>query len=479
MAELHDGYAIPSRICWVDGSTTAASKSVTSGDRKSVGKSGGSFKICWTCRHYTYQLQYRIRRRYSPAHAVLLDLPEGGEFWEDWGEWQGNGLSDDVKSATERLPWGDLNVTALPFEFPYDFSHYDRIEYQVRIRTFDEPSTTCSEWGYGELAVIYEPEVKIISNALQPNGDVELSVDTNWSRGGNRFSLTNLRRDDQLAKPVDGYVKLVNVEPDFKATIPASMVGDAKTVYATMRFYTSDGNDGGEFDKQWFEVNGHQDDEDIAEPVVTVDDAESCVIITVDDERYENVMMSAEWTDSYNVRHMEELIVESFTGIDTPSGWMGKLIAPPFGVSVTYRISVVSGSGWRSATVEHETANRRSISLFAIRADRVVELRHKISWSSNMVPDIEAVKCAGKTNPVARFGKGGVRALSAQGSMVSPGMGVKSDWLEQIELLRSHRGEWIYRNPVGERIKVAITSVSDERDFHGAMKVSISMTEVE
>lgn len=472
MATITNEYSVPSDIYWVDGDVSESAMSVSTSSRKEVRAGGSSFKMCWTCPHLTYQLQYRTRRRLSPPYATTLGHAAGEEVWEEWGEWQGHDLSD-VKSDTEKLSWGNLNVTSASFDFGYDFSQFDRIEYQVRVRAFDEKSFKCSEWGYGELAVTYAPIADVVSAIRQPNGDVLLSVESNWLRGGNRFSLTNLRRDDRYARAVDGAVRLTNVEPAFEATVPAAMVGDAKRIYATLRFYTSDNSVSNGFARQWFDIGENTPPDTIAEPIVTVEDMEPYVFVNIMSEGtdYEAVYVTASYTDALG----KQEIIEA-EAVNGGFLWSAFIDAPPYDVPVTYTVAVVNGDGWTSKSVEHVTeSNGRctwSDEDYAVSLVFDLEVKSSFSLFTEVVDTT-----AGEA--VARFGRGGSRTLSVEGTLLAPSI-AEGAWRPALEALRTPR-TWVYRKPGGERYKVVITATSDSEakgTIDRVVSASISMREV-
>lgn len=473
MATITNGYSVPSDIYWVDGDVGADSASVSTSSEKKVVSGGSSFKISWACPHYTYQLQYRTRRRLSPPYAATFGYAAGEEAWEEWGEWQGHDLSD-VKSDTERLSWGNLNVTSASFDFPYDFSQYDRIEYQVRVRAFDEKTLKCSNWGYGELSVLYEPVAEVASATRQPNGDVLLSVETNWLRGGNKFSLASLRRDEnKIGNEVDGSVKLHNLDPDFTATIPASMVGDAKRVYADMRFNTSDSAWFRCFTRQWFDIGENTPPDSIAEPIVTVEDMEPYVFVNVVSEGadYEAVYVTASYTDALG----KQEIIEA-EAVNGGFLWSAFIDAPPYDVPVTYTVAVVNGDGWTSKSVEHVTESKGRCTWSD--EDYAVSLVFDLEVKSSFSLFTEVVDTAdGKA--VARFGRGGSRALTVEGTLLAPSI-ADGAWKPALEALRMPR-KWVYRKPGGERYKVVVTSVSDSEakgTIDRVVSASVSMREV-
>lgn len=463
MATLTKDYSTPSDICWVDGDVDSSATSASTASRKAVREGGSAFKISWVCPHYTYQLQYRVKRRLSPAYAGA-----GGEVWEGWGEWQGHDLSD-VKSDTERLQWGNLNVTSASFYFPYDFSQYDRIEYQVRVRAFDEATYKCSDWGYGELTVLYEPVIRNASATRRPNGDVVLAIDTNWVRGGNRFMMKNIRRDRENGVVVPKTVAAIGLEPDFTVIVPHDVAGESTTIYANLQTFTSDGVMSAYREKS-FTVDELDDPESIEEPTVVVEDMEPHAFVKVvsETDRYDSVFVTASYTDVFGSQQIIEAEV-----IDGGFMWAGYIDSPPYDIPVTYRVAVVNEAGWTSKTVEHVTPSKGRCSWSS--GDDVVSLVFDINTAATFSSNVETVDTADGGTAV-RFGKGGSRTLSASGNLLRKHAG-EGTWKPELEALRQKR-VWAYRKPGGEKYSVIINSISESESNDKAVSVSVSMTEV-
>lgn len=475
MATLYAGYAVPSSIAWVDGDSDAASRSFVTSSRASVRSGGSSFKVHFVCRHYTYQYQYRVRRRYSPAYAFSLGLDgTGAEVWEDWGEWRGNDLSDE-KSKTTRLDWGKVNLIDEVFDFGYDFSQYDKIEYQFRIRAFDEPTHQCSEWGYQTLSVIYEPIAEIKSAVRQANGDVLLSVESNWLRGGNRFTLKNTSKEKNPPPYISQKaINLTGVPSDFEVTVPYSMVRDASRVYAYLAFWTSDNSSSWGFAERWFDVGEHEAPDAVPEPSVSFEDdgIGTTVEVMSGDGAYSNVFVSASWEDPSGKTSLVELDMENDGG-----SWVACFDAAPFDVPVTYRVAVVNSDGWAYKTVEHTTPSGGQ-HVWSHEGEHVA-LMFNVDHSSTFSPEGVAVKTT-RERPVARFGIGGSHELSVSGVILHPSL-ADGTWRSDVAKLRRNH-TWTYRKPGGEVCKVLVKSVSDSVSYKNTemiVSVSVSMTEVD
>ena len=473
MAQVTNDYHIPSGICWdFDGDIGTGgffSKSAY------VSESNSILYITWQSPHYTFQAQGRRRRRLSPAKSLTVS-PSGAIVWEPWGEWEGSDLSKDSSIRVTR-PSGNSIYLGNQFVVPYDFSEYDLYEYQVRVRVLDEPSLTCSEWAYETLRVAFRPQWEYGSAMRNPDGSVTLEVLHNMPRAC-RFSLGTLeeRRENGIYEKFGAFDQEHTI-PTGGGTIvvPASAMGShdkAETPVAMLASYDNVMVGGA---GKGFAVGQVVEDKTITEPVVSIEEAASHIRVNVGDAGSENAHVSAEWTDAYGKRHVEELYVLDLREVGTLDCWRGIFEAPPYGVDVTYRVSVVGKSGWRTATVRKATNGKGVVSLTDTSDDACVELAYDPSWSSDSSIEGELVRCAGRSKPVARHGSGETTKVKASGTLLSNGDGA---WLAEVQLLKGNRS-WIYRNPLGERMKVMVDSVSVTCKHGSSIGLSISMTEVE
>lgn len=478
MATLYDGYSAPARIAFTDGSTTASSKSLTTFAAAEVRPGGRSVRLCWISPYYTFQVQWRTRRRRSPSNAAPSSesgaSPAPVESWEEWGAWQGNDLSADVKTGTERLAWGDLSITEAAFQLAYDFSQYDKIEYQARVRVFDEPSLTCSEWAYADLSACYAPAFESVSATRGPGGAVSLSVATNWLRGGNRLRVTDLRRDSAAARPSGWSASVQGAEPDVSLDVPAFAAGDASTLYVDMAFTTSDGFSA-RASRRAVEVSDDEPTPGAEPPSVAVSDAGPRARVTATPPQgasYAAVHVSATWPDAAGGTVADE--AEAVPGAD--GAWEAWIDAPPYDVQGVYRVWAVDADGFTYAEAVHTTPSKGRVT-WSDGAEGV-SLFFDLALSSTFNLPVETVQAADGTT-AARLGLGGSRKLTVEGKLLSPSV-ADGAWRPALAALRRPR-VWSLRKPGGERYRVAVTAVSESEE-RGAVDLvvsaSVSMEEV-
>lgn len=477
MATIYEGYSAPARIAWTDASTGASSKSLTTSNVAEVKPGGRSVRLCWVSPYYTFQVQWRRRRRRSPSNAASTasdPAPAPVESWEDWGAWQGNVLSADVKTATERLSWGDLSVTTATFSFAYDFSQYDKAEYQVRVRVFDEPSLTCSEWAYADLSACYAPSFSEVAATRLLGGAVSLSVATNWLRGGNRLRVTGLRRGSASAEPAGWSASLAGAEPEASVEVPASAAGDAATLYVDMEFTTSDGLSA-RASRMAVEVSDDGPTPGAEPPSVAVSDAGCRARIAVAPPAgasYVSVHVSATWPDALGTSSTEE--AEAAPCSD--GTWEAWVEAPPYDVEGVYRVWAVDEEGFTYAEAVHVAPSGGRVTWSD--GEEEVSLFFDLALSSTFALAVETVQTAGGA-VAARLGLGGSRRLSVEGKLLSPSV-ADGAWRPALDALRRPR-VWFLRKPGGERYRVAVTAVSESEE-RGAVDLvvsaSVSMEEV-
>lgn len=475
MATLNSTYYVPSEIRWVDGLKTVDSASI-SRESEAVVESGGiSRKLCWTCSHSNFQYQYRIRRRYSPPYAAAMGLSSDGEVWEDWGAWLGTDISKDERSAAERMAHvSNTTITTDAFMFAYDFSQFDKLEYQVRARAFNPFTFECSEWGYETLSVSYRPTARFSSSGRQDGGDVLLSVDTNWQRGGNRFYMKNIRpsKNGATSEVIKGAaVSASGLEPDYSVTIPARYVKTADKVYADFYSYTSDGVSA-KFEADYFNVKEKTPTGTISAPSVNFSDRDKETIVKVspNGSKYDSVFVTASYRDALG----REVLIEADSVSSQLESWTATFDAPPYDVTVTYRVSVSNSDGWIATEAEHVTRSKGRCT-WSSESD-FVSLELDIEAASSYSPNVETYQTTRGTD-VARFGLGGSRSLTLHGKLLAD----DGAWRPALEALRKPSA-WVYRKPGGERYKVVVTAISESESKETTGRVisaSVYMTEVE
>lgn len=473
MAQVTNKYQSPSGICWdLDGDIGSGGWYST---KANVSATKTTLYLTWQSTCYTFQAQWRRRRRYSPASAAAISL-SGATLWEDWGEWEGSNLSEDL-AIDVTIPYGQMRYLTAPFEVPYDFSEYDLWEYQVRVRVIDEPSLLCSEWSYETLKVAFLPQWSYGSATRNADGSVTVEILHNMTRPCT-FRMGDLKVGDTVknTKTIGRMNEKVTI-PAGGGTIniPASIIGSYKKVKTPSAELTSYDNASRGGAGSYFTVDQASDDEGITAPVVTFEDSDLSTRVAVEDAGYDNVFVTAEWNDAaYGDRHFEPLEVSE--------GWEAEFVAPPYNTEIVYHVTVVRGGSWRTSTFVRTLDRKFRHMSFVNEYGESVILRYKTMRKVTASVEGEAVKCAGRKNPVARYGIGGVMKIAAEGKILDPMYSAGGAWLPEVEKLRSNE-PWVYRDPEGRRMRVMVKTVTTSSQTasgpRGVVDVSISMTEVE
>lgn len=478
MAQVTSSLQIPSSISW-DNDGKQLNRRGKYLLKAEIYESMTTLYLTWTSSCSTFQVQWRRRRRYSPAKALAVSS-SGADVWEEWGEWEGSDLSGDAAIAATN-DHGAIWALDEPFEIPYEFSEYDLWEYQVRVRVLDASSLACSEWAYETLRAAFMPQWEYGSATRNADGSVTLEVNHNMTRPCS-FKLGELKSSTTLGA-ILGITKTIGKMNEKVAlpagggtvVIPANIIGSYKSIKTPNAQLTS-------YDAAivpgvaglGFTVGQVSEDESITAPAATFEDTDLSTCVAVADAGYDNVFVTAEWEDAYGNPHVESL--------DVAGAWEAELFAPPYGVEIAYRITAAKGATWRTSTFLR-TLNRRWTHMSFVSEDgETVVIRYKTTRKVTASVEGEAVKCAGRKNPVARHGMGGASKIVAEGKILDPMYSAGGAWLPDIEKLRSNK-TWIYRDPEGRRMRVMVKSVATSSQTtsgpRGIVDVSISMTEVE
>ena len=84
-------------------------------------------------------------------------LSDDGRYWTDWEDWIGD-ISDPHTANVWAQGGGALFVNkCFDHLFTFhdsDLEQYDRIELEVRLRVYNEPDTSCSDWVTAKIIIV-------------------------------------------------------------------------------------------------------------------------------------------------------------------------------------------------------------------------------------------------------------------------------------------------------------------------------------
>lgn len=509
MATLSSKWAAPISLMWVsaDGYAKAKAGGVPRYEttRWYVGSGGATLHLKWSSRYKYFQIQARVRKRWSPAKVLAAHADASSyDYWDEAGDWQdmgGGSVSADSAAATT-VGGGTYRFMATGMEFGYDISEYDLLEYTFRVRALNPPDNTCSEWHTQTLTVAYVPTVTLESCERTPSG-ARAVFSTNWARGvtirawGNFYTpgpdgvlrSTGPRAVQASSSPFDSSGgKTVALD------IPERLRDSASNAVNVdqLRVLTGDGADdssafsayrghvsaalspGG---KVWdvmayiLPCGAHVDPDEVPEPSVTATPGAASLAISVASSgtAYTGVSCHVSWADPLGNPHAEDVEMEEDSGT-----WSGALLAPPFDTPVDVGVACSTSAGFR---VSHQEVTAPSGGRVSWVSDDGGEVSIKLDpeFSSTYEPERETVKPAGRSTPVSRHGTGGKRKLKVSGSTSAD-----DGWKAASEALRGPCDWWL-RLPGGERYRVTVGSVGSStgyRDGNSIESIDVTMTEV-
>lgn len=486
MATLNGNYVLPTRIRW--------SKSGT--DTLGINPSGeGGTRIAFASQYYTFQVQYRTRDRYSPSGLATAGLSPVDE-WTDWGAWQDpeNAERDDAKSSCSKNG-NVITYTGHSFALSYDMSTYDAHEIQLRVRVFDEPSLTCSEWSYGTVRGVINP-TGTAAATRNADGSFALEVSTNWVRPGAVLRIEDPRRCETNVRgeslgpywswlPWDKWAGVQTITNDgtgdAAVTVPGKVEQDGHLYFGTFNFTTADGGVAN-FSSLYYDgscaadanrINGtpipriydveigeHTEPAGIDEPTLTTTTENGSVVLDIDGGTWDGAAAWYTWKDARGQEHSGQIALKN-----DGEKWSGIIDAPPYDVAVSISVSVIENGEWVNRTTTVYVPSHGFITMQHGTAETVhIVYNHSDGVRRRFNNEIDIFKPAGTSRPKSRYGDGGTMTLTLSG--LSPDVVPKFEGLERQGVAKFAElevaGDWLLRIPGGERYTVALKSYALE-----------------
>lgn len=459
MATLSDDLTAPSSIAWdTDGKQLDAYGMTSTAGTISADRT--QLFLNWVSNHSSFQVRWRVRSRYTSATESR---------WTDWGAWQGIVDDDSNAASATTNAYGVTHVLNAPFEHAYTWPTYDFYEYEVMVRTLE--GELCSQWATAILKVRFAPSWGFVKCQYTDEGinvlfdcdnvrPIRASVKSIATEGGKVLYSGNAAMEIPAK---DGYVFIEGIVSDESSLVLSGTVATADGASSMISGQTVAASREGQSTTPSNAYLDFEDTELGTEVLVWCKSLHDCTI-------------RAEWTgvdgeansvtvDSPDVMYPDD-VVNGYRLIA-----QDVLFAAPIGVPVRYFATVTNGPEWSRCIGEHEAAQDGLIVLVQSDGTESTVLRYDSSVSGSYTPEVGVSKLAGRRKPISRFGVGGVRKLTAKGTLLKPA-GIGS-----IERLKGRT--WLYRDPLGNRMKVLVTSVSYSANRLGIIDASISMTEVE
>ncbi len=446
--------------------------------------------LCWVSSYNTFQAQYRVRKRYSPAHAQAV-YGTTGEQWTDYSDWQGATITgtETATAATKAASGWAMNDTS-PFATAYDFTTYDAIEWQARVRVYNASAGKCSEWCTSTLYIGFRPTVSCVAYWSSANC-LTATVTTNWARGGTVRIVGGGNGWENGRGWKSPYIYNTVTTTNYngatiKCTFPASYVryltSKSEYLYADSWQFTPalDGNTSLTFANKNVAIalTAHPNDSTVKEPVIELDGD----TLNIVDKSYAAVFAYVEWTDEECTAYAEEVEL-------TKSGnyWSGLLVSPPYDTELTIRAIGVSRDSTKWAqTIETFTiaANGR-LSWTLDSGDGVVVRLFDSKPTISLSEELEGTttKTAGRNRPLSRYGTGGTRTISCSAVIMRGDMyecnekHAQATHSEISEVLRTKADMWFRAPNAGRyRVRVKSFSLTQSSDYE---VLSVDMEEVQ
>ncbi len=442
-------------------------------------------EIClkWCSAYSTFQVQYRSRKRYSPAHSQAV-YGTTGEQWTDWGDWAGATITGtETATAATRIgsnKWA-MNSTA-PFATSNNFATYDAIEWQTRVRVYDAANGKCSLWATQTLRQDFTPSVNMYAKQ-ELAGYVTVTYETNWTRGGkvtvygNSWGNTPLVTKDQ---ETTGTTSTITLQIPRKNI--TGLTAGSNRLYAHSWWFAPACSRLGSLDvldarKNGVTMTAHPNPSTVTPPVISLDGD----TLQITDVSYTSVFAYIEWEDEEGRGYASEVTLTKNSG-----KWAGDLIAPPYDTELTIRAVAVGSDGvlWAQSSITATIDSQKRLSWTLDDGTGVNVTLHtdaaEISLSET--PEGETVKPAGRARPLSRYGTGGTRTISCSAAIMRGSYFAdnakhnQATHKELLAVLRSQSDMW-FRTPNGGRYRVRVTDFSITQNSNYE-QISVSMEEV-
>lgn len=476
-----------------------------------------AYVIAFCTSHTNHRVQWRIRRRKSPAYAAIDPAYNGGDVWvgwdgtlsggsesaNEWGAWQGT-TTETATTLVDTYIQSEAKAkrVSTTFPFTYDFTNYDLNEYQIRVQAFNVNTINgthyVSEWAYATVQVGYCPQFELTVTRAADGTD--LNIDSNWSRDDNLFRLVYplvwTKWNDGTETLYPAMVDAISETIASDATLPlpfkyTSYASNEDEDDRALRF-TEYGEGGGALFKSsdgftgtvstaQQTKNGHYyalvTD---ATPTGGITDPSSASIdangtITVSDEGYDTMYATATWSDEDGNQYSQQIDMTK-----SGSTWTGYIDEPPFDVTYNVIVSATDNGAWNFWVYEMTVPSANKIMLDW--GDSHFEMRYNTNRAMSVDLVNDTVSIAGKTLPVSMYSTSRTNPITVIGTLINPTEQpyIGDSWIRELEILNEPH-DWILRTPGGMRRRVMVESyqpVWTGNTANTLMDVTITMQEV-
>ena len=491
MAVITSDYAVPTRFTALyDVTDNGDSYKSVPPDQVMVPAGGMDLHLAWSSTYSTFQAQYRIRKRLTPANAAVTS-PAGGDVWTDWGDWTGtveDGKVADIQGGGTYGARGWRYLTDA-IRIDYGYTAYDAWEIDLRVRVYNTPNYHTTEWAYCTYKVGFDIKASVGAEETA-DGGIKLTINTDWQRnqlgmtlrwdwGGHGMYFSSSRLISSSDPTFDVDAACCVVDPDgTRATRPNYMIlrddmgRECRTTFDSLKKWDAAL---GVINTPYYEVKAgtHVDSESIPAPTMALADDDGSLDVTVTPESgtYDSVIACARWTDWHGMQNAVTLDMDA-----DGSAWKGELAEVPLDTVVTVTAAVIKDGEWRKVIGTHKVKSWGN-AYFEHGGERF-KIRYDQTHSLTGKPGGEQIEVAGRPRPVSRHSEQASRSITVDGTLVTGGPDTDQTEASADVLFASH--DWMLRLPGGYRSMVAVTQfATSDSGFYDAVKIEVSCEEVD
>lgn len=482
MSTLSNTQFAPSNLqWWQNGAGTGTTVSVKDNDTRSL-------YFAFDTGHTAYQLQYRTRRRWTPAECDAAG--EGSyDVWDDWSDWQGSDLTQDT-ALFRRADVSTEDYTVIVDISGYNFAGKfgkmvdgDKYQVDLRVRTFNTTRAWHSKWANAILNVIFEPE-PTLQVSVNANGTLACTFTDNWQREAwiNDMRVLDYYSADYSSSVMSyiyGRYWLDNKTDTFSTLRARDFKARVGRTYAVRYCYqTADGLNSLQYREVKFTRTGGTPS-GITEPIVSVSTTSTNSIQVDITGSYNAIYGTVSFTTAQGV--------EVIDALDFGSSQSTTYLYPPLGREMTFTVSGTKSGQYVTTTTTYTISAKDKAHNGAWWNYEGECVRAYLKESGDAVDDdytleADTIKTIGRQRPISRYGTGGTRSLKAscvflRGELESQNPEYAESWaLERLHAKHS----WVFRTSTGRWHRVMVTSISiTDNSSEQYISADVTMEEVE
>lgn len=439
------------------------------------------------------KIQYTSRRRYLPSYVAQHDDPDlpdymdqtAEEVWNEgsWGDWfdldtQPVALSRAGRKGTfeyNNVGYVRIDDKVATFSFKSGGTTiYDCI--QIRFRACSTGKEGDTEWDELVTNVYPIPYISALDYVLtEPGLPLQFKATSTYERPF-QAAISNLRfllRGDwsEFYKAAHNTFYLRFSEGVAETNLPYCPAEKVRFDLLNEKEVEIDSSL--HVEGATYEATPEEVETDMVDPLIELEFVDGDLHIEIPDNSFTRIYASLTWTDPQGGAHTLSREME----IDD-STWSAVFEYPPFDVLLTATLRVERGGSFErhTATITQPNDGKWWFS----HMGEHVTMEFNVPPQELYSPKGEYVEVAGRPNPVARYGVGGKRDITLQGTLVNPDI-IPGTWRPEFSKLEANHN-WTFRSPKGDWRQVMVTGTSlvyDKGQFDRLAKASVTMVEVD